>query len=60
MLLLDKDDIKRKFYLFLKGVNYMVCEETPQVPEEPQAPAEEPQEAPPQEAPAEEPQEPPA
>jgi len=37
----------------MKGVNCMVCEEKPQVPEEPQqAPTEEPQETPSEESPA--------
>jgi hypothetical protein len=38
-----------QFEFFLKGVNSMVCEETPQAPEEPQeTPAEAPAEAPPE------------
>ncbi len=40
-------------FIFQKGVNRMVCEEKPQVPEEPQAaPTEEPQETPSEESPA--------
>ena len=46
--------LKVKFICLWKEMNCMVCEEKPQVPEEPQqAPPEEPQEKPSEESPAE-------